>query len=123
MIKEKTYDSSGNLVCESEYDSQANLIRKIYYRYDGSSIYGEIKYEYEYDSQGNKIRKITYNDNIDAEWLKSNGPWREDSFSKIFDISEDYGDEYEYDSQGNMIKAIEHNNDGTVSGWIECIYE
>ncbi len=97
MIEETSYNSYGSLDRKwlTKYDYQGNEIEVVWYNPDGLPIG---RHACKYDSQGNEIEEV---------WYEPDGSLS----SKTI---------YKYDSQGNKVEKIEYDTDGS---WKKTLYK
>ena len=114
------YDSAGNVtsIRKEEYDANGNLIIDTLYDVDNNIVY-----QYNYDSLGN----IT-SDSIGRPWEEKvydeNGRIVEILTHKTgIDTTLQFWKEYIYDEHDNIIKITTYNSDNTIRNYSEYIYD
>lgn len=123
---EREYDEIDNLIKESFYDSDDNLIYEYVFKYDtlGNLVYedyytaeGRVSWkEWVYDDKGNMLKHIEY---IDPKLY---------GLSTTLSAIITQAEECEYDDLGNLIKEMQYSenmSDGTkqISYWREYEYD
>lgn len=110
-ITNKTYDNSGNLIKETQYDSAKAYTRM---------------YTWKYDDKGNKIEEVkiiskdiapektTFKYNMDGKMTEKTLWYDENNIKNIL--------KYSYDSKGNKIKAVKYNMSDKIIDSCAFIY-
>ena len=115
-IRSTGYNSDGSISSQCEYDSHGNRIRYTCYDSDGSILYWA---EYEYDSHGNEIRSTDYDSDgsissrYETEYDSNGNEIRSTCYDSDGSIL--FWDETEYDSNGNEIRSTRYDSDGSIS--------
>ncbi len=123
------YDSHGNKVEWSNYDSKGELNYKVIYRYDSSGNKIERlfyrkdgtlggKYFFKYDTNGNEIEQFSYDS---SEQLSSKQTSQYDSLGHKIEAlwyrspsASPNKFVYSYDANGNMIEFLSMSSDGKI---------
>ena len=114
------YDSAGNVtsIKKEEYDTNGNLIIDTLYDIDNNIVH-----QYTYDSMGN-----TTSDSIGRPWeekvYNENGRIVQILTHKTgIDTTLQFWKEYTYDQHDNIIKITTYNPDNTIRDYSEYIYD